>query len=69
MALRKYETRQCDRCGKEIELQVEPQSWQGWRELRTSRFTSLSEEERLPPRADLCPDCVKGLAEWWQKFS
>ena len=66
MALRKYETRSCDRCGAERELLATPDAWEGWWEARLSRLTSGTSETLLPARADICPECAAGMAAWWQ---
>ena len=66
MALRKYETRACDRCGREVELMATPEAWTGWWEARLSRLTSGSSETLLPSRADLCPNCAEEMAVWWR---
>ena len=68
MALRKYETRVCDRCGREVELMATALAWEGWWEARLARMTSTTSETLLPSRADLCPECAEAMAVWWHRY-
>ena len=67
MSIRKFETRQCDRCGFSEELIEGTAVVAGWRAI-----VSLALDGRaapvgsMPLRFDLCPSCCASIHEWWQ---
>jgi hypothetical protein len=60
----RHEATTCDRCGHE------GRDYKGWAELRGDNRLPMLKQRRGADGssdfiADLCPNCVKGFAEWW----
>ena len=72
VAIRRYEVRACDRCGLQVEMLAEPQTWAEWASLGASGVgkaaTALATamEPVMPSRADLCPKCSEEFVTWWR---
>jgi len=65
MAIKKFERRQCDRCGATAEMPDDGISrhWQNVGFPTEHGFTGCGD---MPPRFDLCPDCRGSLIQWWR---
>lgn len=59
----------CDRCDRRDEIRDAHSEYEwgvaGYSEINGSRRSHPRWRDQRNKDSDLCPDCVKGLHEWW----